>query len=1203
MGFSYITCANNPYIICVFWRVDRFISVWLKIVAVKQVQACKKEENDMFEKLFQPITIRGLTLKNRVIFPATGTKLSGNTSFVTDALIDYHTARVDGGSGLNIVEVSSVHTPSAPRHFLSLSEDMYIPGHKKLVDAIHAHGGKVGVQLWQGSLCVGLDQTAQILMASDMPMGPGITLPGATVEQIHEVVECYGRAAARAVAAGYDCIEFHCAHNYLPHSFLSGGINHRTDAYGGSLENRARFPLEAIRAIRSNMPDTMPLFMRIDAQDDYLEDGLTRDEVIAFCNMAKEAGVDVLDISRGNVISAGNKYEIPPIDIPRGFNIDNAAAIRAATGMLTVGVGRLNEPNIAERVLAEDKVDMVVMGRAQYADPQFLNKVREGRLEDIDYCVGCDQGCLDGFANPNCPHVTCLINPAVGREKELAIVKTEKPETVLIAGGGIAGMEAALVLKQRGHNPILCEASDKLGGQFHTAGMAPRKGEMAEAMERMARRCERMGVDIRLNTPATPELIASIKPHTVLNAIGSQPLVPRIPGWDKAFVVNSHDVLNGIAKPEGNVVVIGGGMVGMEVAEYLAERGCKVTDLEMMKEFCADMGAARKTCVTESVYALGITPVTEVTVTAIEDGRVVGQKNGETVEYPCDWAVMAIGARSRDGSTLEQAAYDNGCGYMVIGDASMARRAIDATREAMEAAVTFDDPQVHADVSKPRKVVLVTGASGTMGQETMKQLLSRKNRFKVRALVRPSDKNRALMKKYACPSLEVIWGDMADYDTVKRGVDGADYVLHIGAMVSPAADQYPEKTLYTNIGSTLNIIKAIKAQPDPDRVHFAYVGTVAMTGGRTYPIHWGRVGDPINPSIHDYYALSKVFSELAVFESGLKYWVSIRQTGQHPSAEGAGEQPIIWHQPPNNVLEWSTSIESGICMANLCEAWVPESFWRRGYNLSSGKGYRLATWELMDITLRPFGMGLKDVMDVQMMAKYNFHGHYFSDSDKLDELLHFRCIPGEQYWAGVTDEMRRMAMNPMIAAMFPSAEQMRAHNIEIGHKRMGTYWMKENDEENWIKAFFGSKEQMDAIPDAEHYELFHPSEEVTYLDHGYDEAKGIENLTLDDLKKAAAFRGGECLAEEAPEDIYTPIAWKCADGHTFMMSVNAVLHGGHWCPECLSHEWRYGQIAKVNPFYNQVWAPIHDKGDDYVIPMEFSGYDIANELREKLSLD
>lgn len=1155
----------------------------------------------MYKKLFEPIKIRGMELKNRIVLPAMGTKFSGKTSYVTDQLIDYHLARVNGGSGLNIVEVSSVHTPSAPRGFLSLSEDEYLPGMKRLVDAIHEAGGKAGIQLWQGSICVGMDKTAQILVASDMPVGPGMTLPAITAEQIGEIVECYGRAAGRAREAGFDCVEFHCAHNYLPHSFLSGGINRRTDEYGGSLNNRARFPLAALRAIRANISDAMALFMRVDAHDDYLAGGLTIEEVIAFCKMAGEAGVDVLDVSRGNVISAGNKFEVPPIDLPRGFNIDNAARIRKETGMLTVGVGRLNEPELAEQILEADKVDLVVMGRAQLADPEFINKVRAGRTADIDYCVGCDQGCLDGFADLDCPHITCLRNPAVGREKECAIVKTDQPQTVLIAGGGIAGLEAAIVLKQRGHRPILCEAAGQLGGQFLTAGMAPRKEEMKQAMEAMGAKAARLGVDIRMNTQVTSGTVAEIKPHTVFNAIGAEPMIPDIPGVLLPFVMNSHDVLNGKAAPAGKVAVIGGGMVGMEAAEYLAEKGCQVTVLEMLPEFCADMGSARKTCVTESVYARGIVPVTEVTVTAVEAGKVIGRKGGETVEYPCDYAVLAIGSKSRCGKELEDAAYENGCGYMVIGDAGMARRALNATREAMDAALTFDDPQVHAAVSRPRKVVLVTGASGTMGQETMKQLLGRSNRFKVRALVRPSDKNKALMKKYACPSLEVIWGDMADYATVKQGVDGADYVLHIGAMVSPAADRYPEQTLYTNIGSTLNIIKAIKEQPDPDKVHFAYVGTVAMTGGRTAPIHWGRMGDPINPSIFDYYALSKVFAEMAVYESGLKYWVSIRQTGQHPSQESAAEEPIIWHQPPNNVLEWCTSIEAGICMANLCEDWVAEEFWRKGYNLSSGAGYRLTTWELMDLNLAPFGIGLKDIMDCRMMAAYNFHGHYYADGDKLEEMLHFRCIPAEMYWGGVREEMRRMAANPMIAAMFPAAEQMKAHNIEIGRKRMGTYWMKENNEENWIKAFFGSREKMAAIPDWEHFELYHPSEAVTCLDHGYEEEKGLAGLTLEDLRRVAAFRGGECLAQAAA-DIYTPIRWKCADGHEFMLSVNAVVQGGHWCPECLGHEWKYGQIARKNPFFAQVWFPLHGEDDDYVIPMEYSGYDIANELKAKLGL-
>jgi len=1156
----------------------------------------------MYNKLFSSIKIRGLELKNRVVYPAMGTKFAGDSKTVNQRLIDYHVERVKGGSGLNIVEVTSVHSPSAPRKFLSISEDCYIPGLRDLTKAIHEAGGKAGIQLWQGSLAVGMDQTALVLVASDMPVSPEMKIPGMTLEQIKEVVECYGQAARRAVEAGFDCIELHMAHNYLPHSFLSGGINHRTDEYGGSFVDRAKFPLEIIAAVRVNMPDEMPLFMRIGAHDDYLENGLTIEEVIGFCKMAKEAGVDVLDISRGNIISAGLKYEVPSIDIEKGFNIDNAAKIRKETGMTTIGVGRINTAKLAEEILDEDKVDMVVMGRAQLADPEFLNKSREGREADIDYCVGCNQGCYDGFENTDIEFITCLRNPALGREAACRIIKTAKPEKVLIAGGGIAGLEAAIVLKEQGHEPILCEATDQLGGQFLLAGEAPRKEEMKLAVISMARKAARLGVDIRLNKTVTADTIAEMKPHTFINAIGAEPIVPDIPGVNLPNVVNSHEVLSQKAKVSGEVVVIGGGMVGMEVAEYLAQKGCSITDLEMMKEFCQDMGSTRKISVTEHVYAARITPVTEVTVTEIKENKVIGKKNGELVSYPCDYVVIAVGAKAKDGKALEEACRENGVAYFVVGDGAMARKALNATREAFDVALTFDEPQVHAEALKPKKVVFVTGGSGTMGRETLKQLLSRSSRFKVRALVRMSDKNRKIMKKIACPALEVIWGDMTDYETILKGVTDADYVLHIGAMVSPAADKYPKETLYTNIGSTLNIIKAIKAQPDPDQVHFAYVSTVAMTGGRTDPVHWGRVGDPINPSIFDYYGISKVFSEMLTYECGLKYWAAIRQTGQHPCNDNTVGEPIVFHQAPNNVLEWSTSIESGICMANLCEDWVPEDFWKKAYNLSSGAGYRLTSWEFTDIPLEPFGIKYKDVIDVRMAAPYNFHGHYYTDADKLEEYLHFRCIPAKQYWAGVKHEMELMAANPMIRASFPTAGQMKAQNVEIGHKEMGPYWMFENNEEDWIHAFFGSREKQQAIKSiAEGYQLYHPNGEPTYLNHGYDETKGLENLTITDLQEAAKFRGGECLAKEVP-DIYTPIPWKCADGHEFMLSINAVLNGGHWCPECLKDTWHYGEIAKKNPFYAQVWFPIHGEGDDYVIPMKYSAYEITKELKAKLGL-
>lgn len=1156
----------------------------------------------MYDKLFSPVTIRGMELKNRIILPAMGTKFAGKDCMVTNQLIDYHTAIAKGGTALSIVEVSSVHTLSAPRGFLSISEDKYIPGLKKLADAIHEAGAKAGIQLWQGSLAVGGDKAAMILVASDMPVSPQITLPGITKEQIAEITDCYGKAAKRACEAGFDCVEIHMAHNYLPHSFLSGGINHRTDEYGGSFENRARFPLEVITAVRANMPDSMPLFIRIGAHDDYLEGGLTIEEVIRFCKLAGEAGVDVLDVSRGNIISAGLKYEVPPVDLPKAFNIENAARIRRETGMLTIGVGRINEPGLAEQVLAEDKVDMVVMGRAQLADNNFVQKSKEGNIKDINFCVGCNQGCYDGFENPDTPHITCLRNPALGREAECALIPTDNPQTVLVAGGGIAGLTAAITLKQRGHNPILCEAADKLGGQFEIAGMAPRKSEMKDGIQSMSAKAQRIGVDIRMNTKVTPALVAEIKPYALFCAIGGEPIIPPIPGVDLPSAVSSHDVLTGKTVLSGNVTVIGGGLVGMETAEYLAERGCRVTVLEMLPEVCADMGRLRKICVMESIYAAGITPVTDIKVTAIEDGRVIGEKGSETAEFPCDWAVLAVGARANDTSALEAVCYDQGIAYFSMGDALRARRAINATREAFDLARTFDQPEVYHDALKPNKTVFVTGGTGTMGQETVKQLLSRSSRFRVRILARPSEKNQELLKRLTHPSLEVVWGDMSDYDDILRCVTGTDYVLHIGAMVSPAADRYPKETLYTNIGSTLNIIKAIKAQPDPDKVHLCYIGTVAMTGSRMDPVHHGRIGDPMSPSIFDYYAISKVFSEMAVYESGLKYWVSIRQTGQHPSAEGAADEPIIFHQPPNNVLEWSTSIESGICMANLCEEWVPESFWRRAYNLSSGKKWRTATWEFSELHTKNLGTTYKDANDPREQALFNFHGQYYTDSDLLNDILHFRCIDFDQYWEGVRAEIDAMMANPMIRAMMPTPEVQQQQKIAIGRKPTGFHWMFENDKEDWIRAFFGSREKQKAIKSFdEGYELYHPSEEPTLLDHGYDETKGLENLTKADLDKAAVFRGGECLSD--PDgDIHVPVKWKCACGHEFRLSLNAVLGGGHWCPECMRYEWAYGDMAKVNPFYAQVWNPQHDEDETYCIKMDYSAFDIFMELKDKLGV-
>jgi 2,4-dienoyl-CoA reductase-like NADH-dependent reductase (Old Yellow Enzyme family) len=322
---------------------------------------------------------------------------------------------------------------------LAISEDQYIPMLKKLTDAVHAAGAKAGLQLWQGGLAVASDPQAQLVCPDPLPVpGTEYTLPAATPEVLEQVARAFGAAAGRAAQAGFDCVEFHCGHNYSPHTFLSGAFNHRTDAYGGSLENRARYPLACIRAIRASIPTDMPIFMRVDAHDDYMENGLTIEEVIALCKMAGEAGVDVLDVSRGNFSSAAIQYEVPPVDLPRGFNVENAACIRRETGMLTVAVGRINDPALAEDILAKDKADLVVIGCGQLADAEFCNKAREGREAEIVRCVGCNQGCYDGFVDPACPHITCLCNPTLGREAEFALVPTDQPKKVLIAGGGMA---------------------------------------------------------------------------------------------------------------------------------------------------------------------------------------------------------------------------------------------------------------------------------------------------------------------------------------------------------------------------------------------------------------------------------------------------------------------------------------------------------------------------------------------------------------------------------------------------------------------------------------------------------------------------------------------------------------------------------------------------------------------------------------------
>lgn len=391
----------------------------------------------MFENLFSPIRVRGLKLPNRIVMTAMGTHFADEDSYITQQLIDFQVERAKGGVGLSFLECCSVNEAACVRKQPSISDDRYLPGHKALVEAIHNAGGRASIQLWAPGAGAGSDPKCRIYLpqkfeGKNFPMAFGHgasgsgesdeqddgiapypffipfsakreadgTIPAATVEELHMIAGEFGAAARRAVEAGYDVIEFHCGHNYLPHTMLSKAFNKRTDEYGGCLENRMRFPLECIQAIRANMPETMPLSIRISVFDEPdLGDGNTIEDNIEFLKRARDAGVDIVNVSRGNFSGMGNVYEVPPLNLKPGFNVENAARIKRETGLLTLAVGRINRPGMAEQIISSGKADLVAMSRAQLADPDFCSKAKAGKVDEIRYCIGCNQGCNDGFTD------------------------------------------------------------------------------------------------------------------------------------------------------------------------------------------------------------------------------------------------------------------------------------------------------------------------------------------------------------------------------------------------------------------------------------------------------------------------------------------------------------------------------------------------------------------------------------------------------------------------------------------------------------------------------------------------------------------------------------------------------------------------------------------------------------------------------------
>ncbi|MDE6010129.1 MAG: NAD(P)-dependent oxidoreductase [Muribaculaceae bacterium] len=475
--------------------------------------------------------------------------------------------------------------------------------------------------------------------------------------------------------------------------------------------------------------------------------------------------------------------------------------------------------------------------------------------------------------------------------------------------------------------------------------------------------------------------------------------------------------------------------------------------------------------------------------------------------------------------------------------------------------------------------IFLTGATGVMGMAGLRHLTQARysdGEPRITVLARDSKVNRRKLAPFVEKGVRVIWGDLLNPEDVAKGVDDADIVLHVGGMVSPMADWYPEKTYKVNTGSMRNLIgAALSKQERGERIKVVYIGSVSQYGNRQEGVHWGRTGDPINVATFDKYALSKCDAERMLAESGLKEWVSLRQTGiMYPRILMKGSDPISFHVPLKGCLEWVTEDESGKLLAAVADPELPADFWCRFYNIGGGAGWRLTNYDFVNLTLLAVGCPpVEKVFERNWFATRNFHGMWYTDSDLLDSILHFRGRETmREYLARIS---KGLPWYFRLAPLAPAWVIKMAMRQVASKKVLGPLnWISENDEER-ILASFGGKRAYEAIPGWDNETDWHLSEIPVRLNHGYDESKSLEELTDADIQRAAAFRGGKYLGKSGEDTMF-----ECAEGHRFTLTPRTMLLGGHWCPQCLreiSEDPRasYRQASR-NPFLRQVVGEVSD---------------------------
>ncbi len=631
-----------------------------------------------YTKLLEPTQIGGMSLRNRLVFPATSTNLSDRNGYVTERERAFQVERARGGTGLVIVP-GYVHPGG--RSFPNVAgiwEDGQTEGWGEMARGIQSHGSKACVQLMHAGRYVHHSVGIQPVAASAVPPRIPRYVPCRElgIEEIQEMVLTFGAAARRTREAGFDAIEILACTGYLVSTFISTWANQRTDRYGGSVENRARFLIEIIREVKKQAP-RLPLLVRLNA-DEILPGGTPREELRQTAVLAQEAGADAISLTVG-----WHESSDPAItsEVPVGQWLPLAAQWKEVLRVPVIMAYRLRTPEMAEQALQRGQVDLVAMCRPLICDPAMANKLAEGRPEDVIPCITCNQGCFQRLFNA--AWVQCLMNPLTGRESlpEYQLTPAPRSKRVLVVGGGPAGLEAARVAATRGHQVVLCERSPRLGGLSNLAAVPPHRQEMADIANYLVRQVQKLGVEIRLGATVTPDLAREIAPEAIIVATGAN-LRPPGRELDEIPTLTAHQVLEGGTTPGRRVVVWGGDETGAQTAEFLAVRGHHVIIVEESSRIAKDMTAFDRVGLKTRLRSLGVRAITGATLEA-DGGEVIAVSPEGRESLQADSVVLSLGLTPN--LDLYEALKAEFAEVNAVGDCVTPRKALHAIHEGYKA--------------------------------------------------------------------------------------------------------------------------------------------------------------------------------------------------------------------------------------------------------------------------------------------------------------------------------------------------------------------------------------------------------------------------------------------------------------------------------------------------------------------------------------